>query len=889
MKTKCLLLLAWAMPLFLNAQITMTQGDFPSIGDVLVDAVDTLADTLDIGMPGPNQNWDFSGLQEGIVTVTSVIDPDTTALAADFPNANVGFETEGFIAYGNISSDSIILLGSAVDFGMGPTSAFFDPHSKLYELPLQFGNTFTDDYVIQSGFPGFPPLVDSIRFTQTTHRDVTVDGWGQVTTPVGIYDALRIKVDDSTTSVTEFLVGGVWTVQPGADTALTIEYEWLAKETMGPAVAVVFDEMGNLSTVSYSKLGGGGTPVAAFSEVEVNPGVYQFTDLSTNTPDSWMWDFGDGNTSTEQNPLHDFGGPGTYTVCLIAGNSVGQDTLCKEITITFLPVASFTYMDQGNGTVQFNDESSNAPNNWFWDFGDGNVSIEQNPEHTFTASSDYNVCLIVSNLAGSDTTCQSVNISLGAAPIAAFSYADDLMGTLDFMDMTTNNPTSWLWDFGDGNTSTDQNPSHTYASPGIYTVCLVVGNSIGMDTTCQTISVNFLPVAAFSFIDDMMGTLSFMDMTQNNPISWLWDFGDGNTSTDQNPMHTYTVSGDYTICLIVSNMAGSDTTCQMVTISLGGAPIAAFSYTDDLMGNFNFMDLTTNNPTSWSWDFGDGNTSTDQNPIHTYAAPGDYTVCLVVGNSVGMDTVCQMISVNFLPIAAFSFTDDLLGTLNFMDMTTNSPTSWSWDFGDGNTSTDQNPMHTYAAPGDYTACLMVGNVAGMDTTCQTIAVGFRPIAAFSFADDMMGMLTFTDESTNNPTSWSWDFGDSNTSTEQNPVHTYTTPNLYNICLTAANNVGADTVCMEIDLMFTSVSNAFAHLDLEVYPNPTSTLIQFKLEGISEPLELVIRNAMGQNIYQSAFEKSQIVNVMNWSSGIYWYQLKTKEGTSVANGKVVVQD
>ena len=301
---------------------------------------------------------------------------------------------------------------------------------------------------------------------------------------------------------------------------------------------------------------------------EVSAGVYQFTDLSTNGPTSWLWDFGDGSTSTQQNPLHDFGAPGNYTVCLIASNGVGQDTVCKEINIAFQPVASFTYMDQGNGAVQFTDESTNAPDLWFWDFGDGNLSVEQNPMHTFTASGDYNVCLIVSNLAGADTICQTITISLGAGPVAAFSFTDDLMGTLGFMDMTTNNPNSWSWDFGDGNTSTDQNPTHTYAASGAYVVCLIVANAEGMDTVCQNISVNFLPIAAFSFTDDLMGTFSFMDLTQNNPTSWSWDFGDGNTSTDQNPTHTFTASSDYEVCLIASNMAGSDTTCQTVTISL---------------------------------------------------------------------------------------------------------------------------------------------------------------------------------------------------------------------------------------------------------------------------------------------------------------------------------
>ena len=115
-----------------------------------------------------------------------------------------------------------------------------------------------------------------------------------------------------------------------------------------------------------------------------------------------------------------------------------------------------------------------------------------------------------------------------------------------------------------------------------------------------------------------------------------------------------------------------------------------------------------------------------------------------------MDTVCQSISINFLPIAAFSFTDDMMGTFSFMDLTQNGPTFWLWVFGDGNTSTEQHPVHTYTMPGDYEVCLMAGNAAGIDTVCQIISFNFLPIAAFSFTDDLLGTLNFTDLSQKQP-------------------------------------------------------------------------------------------------------------------------------------------
>jgi PKD repeat protein len=155
------------------------------------------------------------------------------------------------------------------------------------------------------------------------------------------------------------------------------------------------------------------------------------------------------------------------------------------------------------------------------------------------------------------------------APEADFSYTGDPV--IDFTDLSTNTPTSWDWDFGDGSTSTLQDPSHTYADNGIYTVCLTAANSTAADTHCEDVNVGgvvFAPVAAFSF--DVTGDpeVSFTDLSTNVPDSWSWEFGDGAVSSDQNPMHTYPNNGTFNACLTVSNAAGSDgPVCQLVDVS----------------------------------------------------------------------------------------------------------------------------------------------------------------------------------------------------------------------------------------------------------------------------------------------------------------------------------
>ena len=162
-------------------------------------------------------------------------------------------------------------------------------------------------------------------------------------------------------------------------------------------------------------------------------------------------------------------------------------------------------------------------------------------------------------------------------------------------------------------------------------------------------------------------------------------------------------------------------TVENVLVTEFPLPITSFTWTTNNL-EFSFEDLSQNNPDSWIWSFGDGNTSMDQNPTYTYAAPGTYEVCLIATNSLGNDTLCQNVNALLAPVADFSFFTSSDLTLNFTDESVNDPIEWLWDFGDGSTSTDQNPFHVYAMPGTYEVCLTVTNAGGMDTTCKTILI-----------------------------------------------------------------------------------------------------------------------------------------------------------------------
>jgi len=409
-------------------------------------------------------------------------------------------------------------------------------------------------------------------------------------------------------------------------------------------------------------------------------------------------------------------------------------------------------------------------------------------------------------------------VNTGTPPPAADFSGSPTSGcaalTVNFTDLSSGDITSWDWDFGDGGSSTAQNPSHQYSSAGTYTVSLTVTGPGGSDTETKTnyITVNGPPTAGFSG-SPTSGTepltVSFTDQSTGGATSWDWDFGDGGTSTAQNPTHEYTTAGTYTVTLTATNACGSDieTKTDYITVNPCVAPTADFAgspTSGDAPLTVSFTDQSSGNPSSWDWDFGDGGTSTAQNPSHEYTTAGTYTVTLTATNACGSDieTKTDYITVTEptpAPVAAFSGTPTsgcAPLTVAFTDESTGEITSWDWDFGDGGTSTAQNPSHEYISGGTYTVSLTVTGPGGSDTETKTdyVTVNVAPTAGFSgspTSGDYPLTVNFTDQSSGNPTSWDWDFGDGGTSTAQNPSHEYTTAGTYTVTLTAANACGSD--------------------------------------------------------------------------------------------------
>ncbi len=550
-----------------------------------------------------------------------------------------------------------------------------------------------------------------------------------------------------------------------------------------------------------------------------SPLIVDFQDQSTGGPTSWYWDFGNGATSTLKNPSTTYFNEGVYTVTLTVTNAQGSNTMTRTgvVTVYGKPSPAFTVSDSSGCfplRAQFSDLSTPSAGTsntaWFWDFGDGNQSTEQNPFHVYTAAGDNTVTVKVTN----DKGCYSVltkpaYIRINGGVTSSFTNTQAASCkppfSISFNATSAGSGTlSYLWDFGDGTTSTAKSPSHVYSTIGNYTVSLVTTNSSGCaDTLVKTGLINTQDITTSFAVPDRIcikEPVVFQNTSVPTPVKSVWKFGDGTTSSDTMPAKIYSASGTYQVRLINTYSFCTDSVTQPLTIA--PTPVAAFS-SDKVFKCQPSLDVAfqnqSTNAVSWQWDFGDGNQSTEQNPVHTYADFGYYPVRLIATNASGCSDTLQkdsliqitkpVIKITSLPPGGcVPFTIKPVAEITTKDAVT----SYLWDFGDGATSTAQNPTHTYASQGTYTISLTITTSTGCTEVLSlpgAIKVGTIPKTNFSAnpldacASEGIQFLNLTDISD----MWNWNFGDGKGSNGENPVHNYVDTGYFTVTLTAINN------------------------------------------------------------------------------------------------------
>jgi PKD repeat protein len=563
------------------------------------------------------------------------------------------------------------------------------------------------------------------------------------------------------------------------------------------------------------------------------------------------WSFGDGTTGSQLiSPTHTYTLPGNYavvhTIVRVNPNNapVCTQSFTKIVSITepcnLVVNFSWTTVASNPLTLAFQNLSVPlaATDSITWTFGDNTSSHDINPVHTYANAGTYNVCLIVKKNNNNTTPpcvryiCKTVVIQAPCNLVADFNWTVTQTNPLrlEFHNLSTplSNTDSIRWTFGDGTSSSDVNPVHTYNVAGTYTVCLRVqkatpaGSAPCVREICKTVVVT----SPCNLLVDFNWTV-----TQTNPLrlefhnlsvplaaadSVTWIFGDYSpNSHDVNPVHTYANAGTYNVCLIVKkypfNTVSSCTRyiCKTIVVTAPCNMVPDFTWTVTQTNplRIEFHNTSTNTlPTdSIRWTFGDGITTNDPNPVHTYTAPGTYTVCLrIIRYYAGTTTpcvreICKTIVVtapcNMVPDFTWTAAQTNPLRIEFHNTSTNTlPTdSIRWTFGDGTTSSDLNPVHTYTAPGTYTVCLRIIRYNGSNTPCireicksivVTAPCNMVPNFTWTVTQSNPLRIEFHNTSTNTlaTDSMRWSFGDGTFSGDLNPVHTYTAQGTYTVCL-----------------------------------------------------------------------------------------------------------
>lgn len=552
---------------------------------------------------------------------------------------------------------------------------------------------------------------------------------------------------------------------------------------------------------------------------------------NNSTPEaglSYAWDFGNGTVSTVFEPSVTFLEAGEFDISLIISNGNQKDTLILEnyIRVFENPQPDFTIANPQIGCVPYSvdfEDNTLLGNSeiifWSWDFGDGQISNSQNPNHIFDYQNVFDISLHVIDYNGCKNTITKNQLIQTSKPLANF-YASDTIEcdgdlTTQFNNTSTGFPEiQYFWDFGDISFSTQVNPIHNYSDEGKFDVKLKITDTYNCTDSIikndyiyiDNISVEFTVSKDTACIDE---TIYFTNQT-NLANSFLWDFGDGTFSQIENPNHKYSSSGNYIVKLFASYTEGCfDTSFYQINIE---QVVANFSVSANfgckIPFEVNFTDNSTN-AVKWNWDFGNDSTSILQNPSTVYSYQGSFYNSLEIESLHGCKDYLFLDS-NILvskPIAyftpnMFTGTNELKGCVpllvNFKDNSLyvndyDSIVSWYWTFGNGKFSNIRNPQTKYVELGNFNVNLIITTALGCTAQYHVTAVTGEKQNA-SFSSNITGTICasqnvqFFDNSEDSikVNEWLWDFGDGTYSVKENPIHQFVDTGYFDVKLTVYN-------------------------------------------------------------------------------------------------------
>jgi PKD repeat protein len=542
--------------------------------------------------------------------------------------------------------------------------------------------------------------------------------------------------------------------------------------------------------------------------------VFSSVNVSGNLT-GYAWDFGDTNVSTLPNPVHTYGTPGNYDVRLEVTADNGCTNFSKlQVLMVEKPAADFLLPPNPvictNQEYFFQNTSAFDPAIepiWTWLINGSPVSDTQDLYTMFSSPVSQEITLRASIPGCAHETVKTIG-TVEEGPLVDFTHAGQCADTsVQFTNQTVGQVSSYNWQFGDSQTATDENPEHSYALPGNYSVTLTATNAAGcVNSKNRSVVMYSRPQTDFTValppFSCSGSPTQFTDATPNpsdsNIASWLWDFDDGgSTSMLKNPQHTYINAGTYQVSLTATTNFGCSRTIQKPVL-ISPSPAVDFSFSPSCRSvPVSFTDLTPGTNLSWLWQIESSFYST-QNPVHTFTTSGSKTIILTVTGANGCIgsrnrtvVVPQVLVPDFITDRTCAnqptlFTDN---TNDFADPVT----AWQWTFGTLGSGTGNPQTFTFPSTGSVNVNLNVTTQTGCSySRLKSVTINAPPVAGFT-ASPTVGepplTVAFTNTSTG-ATSYLWKFGDTNesTSTETSPQFVFDQLGQYIVELTAVNSL-----------------------------------------------------------------------------------------------------
>ena len=802
--------------------------------------------SLLVSQPGAGYNFDLTGGISGVVT-----NPNSEC-SGNTNGATAGLPGEYYETLELIAGTTPNLFPAAT---LEPPANVFVCENGAIEINTEF--TYEDQFEFQwQIFQGgqWVDLSNSSPYSQTgtpslgiAPADNSLDGNQYRIVATRTCDGFEILVETTlsvlpTPDPIGFLVTdngdgtATLTANSGAD---VISFNWLFNGmSIGTGMSITYDFggegtfevtlqttffCGQAEAVQDVVLGEAQTaPEAIFSTSTLTgcaPLEVQFTNESTGGGLSYEWSFHDGTVVNIPNPTFTYTTSGTYQVVFSVINNVGSDNIIENLTITILddPLADFGHV-VNDLSVNVSVLNPDPGTTYSWDFGDAQTATGETASNTYATAGNYTIVLTATNACG--TITNSVDIEATEpllAPTAQFSFGSATGCApleIQFTSTSTGDNLDYAWTFSGGTpaNSTLQNPVVTFDQSGTVTATLTVTNSAGIDQSSQQVTVDITPDPVADFTSTTNGLTVDVQAADPQPgTTYSWDYGDSGTGTGDSDVYTYAAPGTYTVSLTATNLCGSVTTTQSVTVEeIVLAPTASFT-TSEVSGcaplEVQFTSTSTGDNLDYAWTFSGGNpaNSTLQNPIVIFNQSETVTAQLTVSNGAGSDMTSQNVTVVVFPDPVLpTITYTTSGTVVTATVTDPAPGSiYTWFVGGFGSFDGPQISFDAGAAGSFSYDLFVQNTCGQLTTSDVFEVQ-TTVAAFG-ANFTSGcapfFISFENQSLGDYDEilWTFEGGMPATSTDENPSVIYNDAGEYDVTLTLTED-GTEFTLVEEDFI-----------------------------------------------------------------------------------------